>query len=422
MAKPLPSPSPERFPVLSFAGAGADLIFWEKVDLKVQRVRDMVIGDPHWDLVRYPAHQLVYKVPLDAAGQWHKFFYAAERENQDDYNWQLSGEELIRTYLVLRSKYRQKAAAFTPLLEDEFTYPVVGTADATFASYGFAEDLVQSAPEELDFLYILIKRRLIEPSVVEYRYDGALGKMVSITKEIIPAGGAAPAAPAAGVLVEVQHGNVFHDVRITQQALLEGATYPYELPALPGVYDNRNFPSRLDSINLVWAWAWANNSNHAYAYADDYYYKFKIIEPRPGPYEATIRRFITDDPDALRVSYPVDIVPTPVTESIAVVSSWSHASDKGNSAAASAKEWSIPSTIHGEVTIDLNESTDPGMVDPVPATPTRVESLDATPGVADFDALIAGGTMTVDFDVKDAPFGLFEVSVIQIDISNLYTT
>ena len=182
MAKALPDPSPERFPVLSFEGIGADLFFWEKANLKIQRNRDAPIGTPHWDIVLYPNHKLVHKAPLDAAGQWHKFFYAADRENQDDYNWQFDGSSLTRTYVLPREAYLEDIGT---LYGAEARATTVGVADETFGLYGFTHEEVQRAPKELESLYVILTRVFQQITKTKQFFDNELGVTVLETTQIV---------------------------------------------------------------------------------------------------------------------------------------------------------------------------------------------------------------------------------------------
>ena len=61
---------------------------------------------------------------------------------------------------------------------------------------------------------------------------------------------------------------------------------------------------------------WKNDRLFSIQFSDageDYYFNFVITEPRPGPYNAVALRFITNDPESLQASYPISVVPTPIT-------------------------------------------------------------------------------------------------------------
>ena len=422
----------QRYPVFDVATPLRDLVFYEVVDYNLQVNRNAEYGKPHHNTNNYPNHSLVYITPNDKEGATYRFYYAANRENQDDYNWTLSGgEQLVRTYLVLRSLYYQRnsqeALAANPRINNEFTHPLAGTLDTRFPKYGFADDTVAAAPQELAGLYIVIQRRFIEPVTVEMKWSAEFDSYVKVTREIIPAQ-VYPESPInqAGRTVEISQGNVFHDVRITQELVDSSGglvTYPYEKSQIPG-YQDANFPAKLDSILLRWAWAYADSTSAAASYSEDYYFEWKIIKARQGPYPATIRRFVTDDPESIQASYPLSTKPSTVHESIGIVYSWAKAGTEGNSTSAVAKEVPIPETIHDYLEVQLNDP-DPegdeavGGVNLNGRTNKRTLSVAKTPN---YDEFIGSSTFIVKHDLQRLPLDLYEVSVVEIDISDLYGT
>lgn len=414
----------ERTKVRLFPTADlSDLLFFVTVNSNLPKNKLPVYGTRYRECLPhskddYPQHELVYITPADDTG-YMKWYFAAVRDNQDIYNWSLGGgEQLVRGYLVRREHYfarsQAESEAVVPTIANEFVHPIVPTPDVRFPKYGFADDTVVEAPDELKSLYIVVQRRFIEPVTVDYQYNDSLNCTVSITKRLIPAGSQQPPPTSTpGITYEVQNGNVFHDILITQQIVLGDREYPYTLPTIPSTY-NRQFPNKLESVEVVIAWAWAAQLSEPSApesYSEDFYFKFKVTEPRPGPYSARVLRFITNNPDALRTTYPVLIVPQPVTESIGITSAWFYASPEGNQTSASAKEWSIPSTIHEEIEIPRGGNT------AMRGEFFRTESLAATPSLGAFFSVTQE---VMDYDVKLAPLGLFEVSVVIADLTNLY--
>jgi hypothetical protein len=409
----------QRYPIFDVASPLRDLVFYEVVDYNIKTNRDMEYGTPHHNTQSYPNHQLVYITPNDKEGKTYRFYYAANRENQDDYNWQISsGEQLIRTYLIERELYYERSeaeAASSFLVNNEFTYPVVGTPDTRFAKYGFADDTVNDAPQELASRYILIQRRFLEPVTNTISWNEDFKKNINVKKELIPAllNHTAP-TQVAGKTIEIQKGNRFHDVRITSELLpITTPFVAYEKTSIPD-YAGYTFPDKLESINLVYVWAWAASTSAVESYSEDFYFDYKVISPKPGPYSATIRRFITDNPNAIKVLYPIQYAPSPVKETMAVVYAWYKASLEGNATNAVADEQQLPASIHGAITVTENGE---GVGTQPSRTRQYTNSFPATTGFADFMAL---STMTIGYEVRELPLNLYEVKVIQIDKSNLY--
>lgn len=83
-------PAPQRQKVLTFVSPKvADILFFETVD--AQRVGSVLpeYGTPHPDVVKWPNHKLVYATP-DEGSQFYRYYYAAERLDQEEHNWQVS--------------------------------------------------------------------------------------------------------------------------------------------------------------------------------------------------------------------------------------------------------------------------------------------------------------------------------------------
>ena len=400
----------------------SDVLFSELVDTTRNAVP--AYGTPHPNTVKWPHHELVFAKEADAGDSGRdgmfEFFYAAKRENQDDYNFELlGGEQVVRTYVVKRELYFARPVGHASAVEGEFLYPPAGVAspDIRFTDYCFADDTQRRYEKEFDSVYVVIQRRFIRPITVSYAYDDQFKRQIRITKEIIPKTDEAPVPLSAGSVVEIQDGNNYHSVRITRDVMLnDDETYPYQLASIPATQDYR-FPSKLESVDLVHAWAFAAAEGHAPAYAQDFYFKPVITDPRPGPYSATVDRYITDDPESIKAQYPITIIPQPVREAVAISSWYWYASeDYGNKASATAKEWAVPSTIHTAITLNANENNTEGQVVP-PNRGSVMTTIAATPGVGAFLAL---NEAIIDYKVTEMPFGLFQVSVVRIDCSNLY--
>lgn len=416
------TPAPQIDPVLLWLTPNtADFLFYVEKNGDLPANQKFTYGTPHPDRVKYPNHKLVYVSP-QSVDKWSRWYYASDRINEDEYNWNItSGEQLIRTYFVKRTLYYQRtqaeADAAVPQVDGEFTCPVAGTLDVRFAKYGFADDTVSDAPEELTGLYIIIRRRYIEPVVSNLAWESNFNRYVRVTKEIIPASVyPAPPVRTAGQTIEIQQGNAFHDVRITQELLVEpdgsDPPFPYQKPSIPD-YRNFNFPSRLDSMELIYAYAWATSTRDAPSYSEDFYFKYTITDPRPGPYGATLERWITDDPDALKAANPLTKIPVPLKETTAIVYAWATAGI-ANRTKAEARELQLPSTIHKEVNVTVD-----GEEIPEDAGVNRVftSSFPETPGYSEFIALTE---ITIGYQVRELPFQLFEVIVIKLDITELY--
>jgi len=400
-----------------------DVLFYELRDCT--RIDLPEYGTPHPNTSKWPDHKLVFIAEENDNGGREgifRFFYAADRDKQDLYNWRFNtGEELVRDYIVPRDKYfartQAQAEAVWPRVEGEFYSPEVATLDERFPQFGFADDTIVDAGEELRSLYIVVRRRFIEPVSREIAYDERLERNILITKRLIPAatGDAIPTTPTIqkGRSVEIQQGNIFHDVEITQEIVFnEGESFPIQLPDVPAYADFR-FPARLDAVSLNYAWAYAETDDTMPSYSEDFYFKWDISEPRNGPYSATVKRFITDDPESIKALYPLTKLPQPRRETIGICYAWYTAGDKGAATQAVAREIEVPATIHGVVPVNLN-----GAGGRKGTSYVQTNSLNATPN---FSSFMSKSQVTVSYEARRMPLGLYEVNVTILDISNLYS-
>jgi len=115
-------PSPQRQSVLSFVSPKvADLLFFETVDAQRVGKTPPAYGTAHPDTKNFPNHKLCYVKQADANGLFYEYYYAADRDSQDDYNFEFSQADLggneydtvIRTYVRLRSDFNDTATAAT---------------------------------------------------------------------------------------------------------------------------------------------------------------------------------------------------------------------------------------------------------------------------------------------------------------------
>lgn len=253
----------ERFPVKLFPTATAtDVLFYvimgrmdkRKIPTYGTRYNDITPRSEDW-----PHHHLVFVSPPDADGK-QKWFFAADRENEDLYNWTLGqGEELIRTYLVRRSLYLQRSAAeaaAAPKQAGEFTYPAVATLDSKFTKYGFADDTVLEAPDELRSLYIVVKRRYLRPTIVDIQYNDDWAIRLKTTYSLVAATTTEADMPAdsTGIVYELEPVNTYHS-RLVKREIVpesEGWTLASFSRTQAIRTDIPNLPRELVSVNVVW--------------------------------------------------------------------------------------------------------------------------------------------------------------------------
>lgn len=123
-----------------------DLIFYEVVDSAYQRTQGWEYGQAHWDNQNYPNHVLVYVAPQPPSKDVPNrqfWYYAANRENQDLYNWtseiaNIAGtrfDTVKRIYVFRRDDYDpeelQMGDPMPNVPENRFPDPVTTDGDNT---------------------------------------------------------------------------------------------------------------------------------------------------------------------------------------------------------------------------------------------------------------------------------------------------
>jgi hypothetical protein len=150
-------------------------LFYERVD--AQRVGEKNVpeyGTPHPDSRAWPHHKLVLITSSDAAGgqdqqgRFFRYYYAAERDNQDEYNFEYGNIELggrmvdtiTRTYVVLRSNFDPAAAN----LEIGSTMPDIpeGKFSGTWKLYDVTQKRI--GEQELESLFVVLQLVYAQPN------------------------------------------------------------------------------------------------------------------------------------------------------------------------------------------------------------------------------------------------------------------
>lgn len=175
-----------------------DVIFYELIDSTMPAYRggQWQYGDPHTDSVRFPNHRLSYVRrsggggPRDGSsgiGNEQEFYYVAERETQDEYNFEfrpfpIAGfrlDSVVRTYVNLREGFDNLVPASATAMPD---VPV-----GMFVNEWILFDIEQKRSTDpiLDSLFVVEERTYIQRYVnKEYTYDDFFGAPLYETQYI----------------------------------------------------------------------------------------------------------------------------------------------------------------------------------------------------------------------------------------------
>ncbi len=417
-------PAPQVNPVAAWpTPEKRDMLFWVEHNGDLPRNADSqwAYGDPYRGpgSKNYPDHKLVYVSP-QTPDSWERRFYASDRINQEVYNYEFTGEQLTRSFLVLREKYFARTAASAalavPTVVGEFTRPVVGTSDTRFTDFVYAEDVLRRTETELDSLYVIVQQNYVPERLISYAWDETIQRTIKITRQVVPAK-TQTGSGDYGIQVEIQPGNVFHDFKITSEVQwLAGdlnqdgsVKYPIQLDSVAGDV-NYQFPLLLKSIKLFGAWAYAASAAPP-SYSEDFFFEIDTVEPAPGPYDATIMRFLTNNPDAVRAAYPTTKITTRA-ETFGMTRWWASASDQGNNTYALARQYNSPASVHDEIELPSNVNYVQGGTRSDANYAPGSEKLPATPGFADY---IGSASTIAGVGTRRSRLGLWEVQVTKIN-------
>lgn len=367
---------------------------------------NLAYGTAHYDSATYPNHKLSFKRPVaGSGGLLYEFFYSAPRANQDAYNARHVGNDILsRVYVFPRSSYPADLGSIT-----------FGADDPQYGDrYGYTHEELVDVDQELHGVFVMVRRFYQQLVKTRLFFDDELERNVSQTTELIEAGTGDP-SEEPGFTVEINPVNTFYDEKVTLQLLplesdstLDGdILFPLILPSL---MEDRPypFPPLLTDITIETAWALAFNSEDT-SFSQDFYFKFHMVEPNRGPYEARVLRYLTPDPDSLRDLYPIHKI-TPTSESIGVSAWYSIAPASGRCKTfARADELHTPASIHPAITI-----TEPDG----PSIGEYTRTISSSPGYANFSAL---GVITASYETTKTRYGLYLVNIIQINCSGVYS-
>jgi len=145
----------QRFQVKLYPTALAtDVLFYEVADEVLPKNKFPTYGTPHPNTVDWPNHKLVYITNRREDGK-QIWFYAADRANQDSYNWAVTKADIggtkfdsvVRTYVTPRSSF----SAVTPAMGASMSSVPAGMS-GTFVLAERRQTKI--GEQELDSLYV----------------------------------------------------------------------------------------------------------------------------------------------------------------------------------------------------------------------------------------------------------------------------
>ena len=164
-----------------------DVLFSEVRDCTRSEIPEY--GTPHPNPKKWPDHKLVFVKPVDIERDGiFEFFYAAERENQDLYNFSSGYRNVVgnaggREFRVVQRSYVTLRDKFQPM-DIEFGTPMMNVPEGKFddVEYVFFDRQQQPIQEqELNALFVAEVHTYIEKAFLEYKLSFGTQK-----SEVVP--------------------------------------------------------------------------------------------------------------------------------------------------------------------------------------------------------------------------------------------
>ena len=152
-----------------------DILFSEVRDCTRSEIPEY--GTPHPNSKKWPDHKLVFVKPVDIERDGiFEFFYAAERQNQDLYNFSVGYRNIIgntggREFRVVQRSYVTPRADFQPL-DIPFGTPMPDVPEGKFddVEYVFFDREQKSIDQqELNSLYVAEVHTYVEKAFLDYK-------------------------------------------------------------------------------------------------------------------------------------------------------------------------------------------------------------------------------------------------------------
>jgi hypothetical protein len=412
----------QRKQVLNYVSPDVrDILFYQTYPVSAFPAGQPVYGSAHPDAGRWPNHELVFVQSDDGSnGHLYRFYYASRRASQNAYNYELKdGSELVRTYVIKRADY-----------PSQLPVPAGGTLDSVFTDYGFVGDSIRSVDEYLSSVYIAVQRRYIIPEVTETVYDPNIEANVKTVKTVVSSRYDLVAnnkISGAGETFEVRHGNKFHDILIRQTVKNDAGQVPDR--TLDTIYSAQKYdaiPQRLDSVLFAYVSSFVSGTdttgNARGQYAEDNTAEFAVTAPSSGPFKTKTERTVTASPEGLinSILASANFLPRPKREDVSI--KYAAYSFNPPTAQAAARQYTLPTAIHGVVPV-----TSTGTVNGTTVTPTGLtidrsttpSSLAATPGFNGTDLV---GNYLIDVNIRRTSLDLFIVEATSLILNGVYPT
>lgn len=277
----------------------SDYLFSERISSEAPQanVDCLAYGTPHPDTLKYPNHILVYvsnEEPDKTGKKFITLYYAADRQNQDTYNFVFQGfagggkyKTITRNYLIRRDDWEANGSLSGDLPDISPGDPDPQAAtDARFENYVYFGDSMQTTgSQELDSVYVMVTRMFRIHCVLRgSEFDSDTGKTYEYSEAVFLQ--SASGSTISSVLGSVQEGehrtkqSINCDWMVVRQRVHLDTTFSRTYYTYRSMY----WPPVLDGYQI---YPWADNTGSVVKYSVNYLWarssyngltKMKVVE------------------------------------------------------------------------------------------------------------------------------------------------
>ena len=222
-----------------------DVLFSEVRDCTRSEIPEY--GTPHPNPKKWPDHKLVFVKPVDIERDGiFEFFYAAERENQDLYNFSSGYRNVVgnaggREFRVVQRSYVTLREKFQPM-DIEFATPMMNVPEGKFddVEYVFFDRQQQPIQEqELNALFVAEVHTYIEKAFLDDKLSYTVQRTdplpekfqilvpEQVTEELVE--GSVELPTLTGSQLSVKEDQINPDIKLVRTATRDRSTLPVSL-------------------------------------------------------------------------------------------------------------------------------------------------------------------------------------------------
>ena len=166
-----------------------DVLFYVTVDRPSGTLPDHPAYGTAYGIAPYAGHKLCFVKQIDPEGQFFQYYYAADRANQDNYNFEFSQADLggnqydtvVRTYVILRSDFTDNDTEY----QAGDAMPDVPASQFNDSYILMTRQQKRIGDQELDSLFVVEQRVYFrDEDKISVRVDPEFGDPLTTTERL----------------------------------------------------------------------------------------------------------------------------------------------------------------------------------------------------------------------------------------------